>query len=170
MALYRTLAEKEYKVVSMIPYPCPNEVYEEKMRNVLIRRKAKDVTHGIFGDLFLEDIRRYREEKLARLGLTPVFPLWGKDTATLAREMLRVGFRAIITCVDPRKLDPKFAGRQFNRSLLAELPKSVDPCGENGEFHTFVCDGPNFKEPLSIRVGEVVNRDGFQFADIIPNN
>ena len=205
MALYRTLAENEYEVVSllttisdrfhrvsmhgvreellemqarlvgiqlekvMIPYPCPNEVYEEKMRDVLTRWKARDVTHSIFGDLFLEDIRRYREEKLAQLDLIPVFPLWGKDTALLAREMLKVGFRAIITCVDPRKLDAKFAGREFDQSLLAELPKGVDPCGENGEFHTFVYDGPIFKEPISIRIGEVVNRDGFQFADIIPD-
>ena len=154
----------------MIPYPCPNEVYEEKMRQLLTHWKRKGVTHAIFGDLFLEDIRKYREEKLAQLDLTPVFPLWGKNTAALAAEMLRVGFRAVITCVDPRKLDPKFAGREFDHSLLAELPENVDPCGENGEFHTFVYDGPVFKQSISIRVGDAVNRDGFQFVDIIPKD
>jgi uncharacterized protein (TIGR00290 family) len=152
----------------MIPYPCPNAVYEERMREVLTRWKTRGVSHAIFGDLFLEDIRRYRENKLSQVGITPVFPVWGADTASLAKEMLDVGFRAVITCVDPRKLDPKFAGREFNQSLLRELPKSVDPCGENGEFHTFVYDGPIFKEPIPIRVGEIVNRDGFQFADVIP--
>jgi uncharacterized protein (TIGR00290 family) len=152
----------------MIPYPCPNSVYEERMREVLTRWKTRGAPHVIFGDLFLEDIRRYREEKLSQLGITPVFPVWGEDTASLANEMLTVGFRAVITCVDSRKLDPKFAGREFNQSLLTELPKSVDPCGENGEFHTFVYDGPIFKEPIPIRVGEIVNRDGFQFADVIP--
>jgi uncharacterized protein (TIGR00290 family) len=154
----------------MIPYPCPNVVYEERMKESLTRWMKKEVSHVVFGDLFLEDIRRYREQKLAQLGLIPVFPLWGKDTASLAREMLKVGFRAVITCVDPKKLDRKFAGREFDHSLLTDLPKSVDPCGENGEFHTFVYDGPIFKERISVRVGEVVDRDGFQFADIIPNN
>jgi uncharacterized protein (TIGR00290 family) len=152
----------------MIPYPCPNTVYEEKMRETLQRWKEKGVTHVIFGDLFLEDIRRYREEKLSLLDLTPVFPVWGRDTARLAREMIAAGFRAIISCVDPRKLDPNFAGRQFDSSLLRDLPERVDPCGENGEFHTFVYDGPIFKKPIRVEVGERVKRDGFQFADIIP--
>jgi uncharacterized protein (TIGR00290 family) len=154
----------------MIPYPCPNVVYEERMKEALTRWMKKGISHVVFGDLFLEDIRRYREQKLAQLGLIPVFPLWSRDTASLAREILKVGFRAVITCVDPKKLDPKFAGHEFNNSLLTDLPKGVDPCGENGEFHTFVYDGPIFKEPISIRVGEIVDRDGFQFADIIPNN
>jgi uncharacterized protein (TIGR00290 family) len=152
----------------MIPYPCPNTVYEEKMREALQFWKKEGVTHVIFGDLFLEDIRRYREEKLALLNLTPVFPVWGRDTAKLAREMIASGFRAILSCVDPRKLDPNFVGRQFDLSLLRELPEGVDPCGENGEFHTFVYDGPRFKKPLRVHVGETVTRDGFQFADIIP--
>lgn len=150
----------------LIPYPCPNAVYEEKMREVLSLWKGKGVTHVIFGDLFLEDIRKYREEKIAQINLTPVFPVWGKDTATLAREMLEAGFRAIICCVDPRKLNAKFAGREFDSSFLSGLPKDVDPCGENGEFHTFVYDGPIFKKPIPVQVGERVLRDGFQFADI----
>jgi len=151
----------------LIPYPCPNEVYEEKMRNILSLWKERGVTHVIFGDLFLEDIRRYREANLSQLDLTPVFPVWGTDTASLAREMLEVGFRAILTCVDPRKLDEKFAGRQFNNSLLEDLPPTVDPCGENGEFHIFVYDGPNFRESIPVEVGQSVLRDGFQFADVL---
>ena len=151
----------------LIPYPCPNEVYEEKMRNILSLWKERGVTHVIFGDLFLEDIRRYREANLSQLDLTPVFPVWGTDTASLAREMLEVGFRAILTCVDPRKLDEKFAGRQFNNSLLEDLPPTVDPCGENGEFHTFVYDGPIFRESIPVEIGQSVLRDGFQFADVL---
>jgi len=151
----------------LIPYPCPNVVYEEKMRKVLSRWKRKGVTHVIFGDLFLEDIRKYREANLAQLDLTPIFPIWGKDTAGLAENMLKIGFRAIITCVDPKKLNEKFVGRQFDSPLLKDLPSSVDPCGENGEFHTFVYDGPIFREPIPVEVGESVSRDGFQFADVL---
>jgi len=151
----------------LIPYPCPNIVYEEKMRDALSRWKKNGVTHVIFGDLFLEDIRKYREANLMKLDLKPVFPVWGRDTAGLAREMLQLGFRSILTCVDPKKLDAKFAGRQFDNSLLTDLPPSVDPCGENGEFHTFVYDGPNFHERIPIEVGESVLRDGFQFADVL---
>jgi len=151
----------------MIPYPCPNAVYEEKMRQTLEIWKAKGVTHVIFGDLFLEDIRKYREEKLALLDIMPLFPVWGRNTSALAREMIATGFRAILSCVDPRKLAPSFAGRQFDISLLNDLPEAVDPCGENGEFHTFVYDGPIFKKRIEVEVGERVNRDGFEFADII---
>jgi uncharacterized protein (TIGR00290 family) len=151
----------------LIPYPCPNAVYEEKMRNVLALWKRKGVTHAIFGDLFLEDIRKYREANLAELNLVPTFPVWGRDTKSLAHEMLNVGFKAIITCVDPKKLDGNFAGRQFDDSLLRDLPANVDPCGENGEFHTFVYDGPVFREPIPVEVGEKVERDGFVFADIL---
>ncbi|MGA2626384.1 MAG: diphthine--ammonia ligase [Candidatus Bathyarchaeia archaeon] len=150
----------------MIPYPCPNAVYEEKMSEMLSFWKKKGVTHVIFGDLFLEDIRKYREEKITQINLTPVFPVWGNDTANLAREMLGVGFRAVICCVDPRKLDVQFVGREFNSSLVRDLPANVDPCGENGEFHTFVFDGPIFKKPIPVQVGERVMRDGFQFADL----
>ena len=150
----------------MIPYPCPNAVYEEKMSEMLSFWKKKGVTHVIFGDLFLEDIRKYREEKITQIDLTPVFPVWGKDTANLAREMLGIGFRAVICCVDPRKLDAQFAGREFDSSLVRDLPANVDPCGENGEFHTFVYDGPIFKKPIPVQVGERVMRDGFQFVDL----
>lgn len=151
----------------LIPYPCPNAVYEEKMRNTLSLWKERGVTHVIFGDLFLEDIRRYREANLSQLDLTPVFPVWGTDTTSLAREMLEVGFRAVLTCVDPKKLDGKFAGRQFDSSLLEDLPPMVDPCGENGEFHTFVYDGPIFRESIPVEIGQSVLRDGFQFADVV---
>jgi uncharacterized protein (TIGR00290 family) len=151
----------------MIPYPCPNQVYEEKMASVLSVWKAKDVRHVIFGDLFLGDIRKYREERLAQIGMTPVFPLWMSDTKQLAWEMLKTGFRAVVTCVDPRKIAPAFAGHFFDESFLKSIPPQVDPCGENGEFHTFVYDGPVFKRPISVRVGEVVTRDGFVFADVV---
>jgi len=150
----------------MIPYPCPNQVYEEKMTGVLSAWKLKEVTHVIFGDLFLEDIRKYREEKLSQIEIEPVFPLWLENTATLAKEMLRIGFRALITCVDPKKLDPSFVGRQFDESFLQDLPAGVDPCGENGEFHTFVYDGPVFRTTIPVRVGELVERDDFHFADV----
>jgi uncharacterized protein (TIGR00290 family) len=151
----------------LIPYPCPNAVYEEKMRNIMSLWKERGVTHAIFGDLFLEDIRKYREDNLAKLDITPIFPVWGKDTTSLAVEMLKLGFRAVLTCVDPKKLDVKFAGRQFDKALLEELPPTVDPCGENGEFHTFAYDGPIFREPIPVEVGESVMRDGFQFADVL---
>ena len=154
----------------MIPYPCPNQVYEEKMASVLSAWKLKGVTHSIFGDLFLEDIRKYREEKLSQIDIQPVFPLWLENTYMLAKEMLRVGFRAVITCVDPKKLDPSFAGRQFDESFLKDLSSGVDPCGENGEFHTFVYEGPVFKKPIPVSVGELVERDGFQFADVTLNH
>jgi len=152
-----------------IPYPCPNETYEQQMLNVLSRWKAKGVSHVIFGDIFLEDIRKYREEKLAQIGLKPVFPLWRENTTILANEIIGSGFRSVITCVDPKKLDPRYAGRQFDRSLLKDLPPQVDPCGENGEFHTFVYDGPIFKDPIPVVMGKSVLRDGFQFVDVLPS-
>ena len=151
-----------------IPYPCPNHVYEEKMRNILSFWNSRGVRHVIFGDLFLEDIRKYREERLSELNMTPVFPLWREDTTALAKEIIRLGFRAIVTCVDPLKLGPAFAGRAFDDSFLRSIPQRVDPCGENGEFHTFVHDGPTFKQSVPVKVGEVVTRDGFVFADLEP--
>lgn len=154
----------------LIPYPCPNDVYEKEMREVLEVWKARGVTHVIFGDLFLEDIRRYREKQLALVNLTSVFPVWGKDTAGLAKEIIATGFRAILSCVDPRKLDQSFTGREFDTSLLRDLPAGVDPCGENGEFHTFVYDGPLFSKPIGVEVGGRVMRDGFAFADIVPRD
>ena len=122
----------------------------------------------VFGDLFLEDLRRYRETKFGEVGMTGLFPLWGRDTAALATEMIDVGLRATITCLDPRKLDRSFAGRSFDAAFLQELPDDVDPCGENGEFHTFAWAGPMFSRPVPIEVGEVVERDGFMFADLMP--
>lgn len=151
-----------------IPSPCPNEVYERAMAAAVRRAVQEGFTHVAFGDLFLEDIRRYREERLAGTGLTPLFPLFGADTAALAREMVTAGLGARITCVDPRVLDHSFAGRDFDASLLADLPPSIDPCGERGEFHTFAYRGPMFGRPIAIESGPVVERDGFVFADVLP--
>jgi uncharacterized protein (TIGR00290 family) len=151
-----------------IPYPCPNAVYEEAMAGAMEQARAEGITHVIFGDLFLEDIRRYREDKLAGTGITPVFPLWGLNTRQLASQMVGAGLRAMLTCVDPERLDPSFVGRQFDEDLLADLPSNVDPCGENGEFHTFACRGPMFRAPINVDQGAVVERDGFVFADALP--
>ena len=151
-----------------IPSPCPNEVYERVMAAAVKRAVDEGFTHMAFGDLFLEDIRRYREERLAGTGLTPIFPLFGVDTAKLAREMVAGGLRARLTCVNPKVIDAKFAGRDFDASLLDELPASVDPCGERGEFHSFAYAGPMFSAPIAIQSGEIVERDGYFFADILP--
>lgn len=152
-----------------LPWPCSNAQYEALMSKAVEGFLAKGFTHVAFGDLFLEDVRRYREERLAGTGLTPLFPLWKtKPTRELAREMIDAGVKAYLTCVNPRVLDASFAGRPFDARLLADLPPSVDPCGENGEFHSFVVDGPMFSAPVQARVGEVVERDGFVFADIQP--
>jgi uncharacterized protein (TIGR00290 family) len=152
-----------------IPSPCPNEVYEAAMQGAVVRAVAEGFTHVAFGDLFLHDIRRYREERLAGTGLTPLFPLFHpdeSDTPRLAREMIAAGLRARITCVNPRQLDRRFAGRDFDAALLADLPASVDPCGERGEFHSFAYAGPMFSRPIPIESGIVVDRDGFVFADL----
>ena len=151
-----------------IPSPCSNEQYESVMRAAIARAEAQAIECFAFGDLFLEDIRAYREKQLAPTKLKPVFPLWGRDTAELAQEMIDGGLRAKITCVDPRALAPKFAGRDFDRVLLGELPSTTDPCGERGEFHTFAYAGPMFRAPIAVRSGEVVTRDGFVFADLLP--
>ncbi len=149
-----------------IPSPCPNEIYERAMAAAVAAAVADGFTHIAFGDLFLEDIRRYREERLAGSGLAPVFPLFGVDTPSLAREMVRSGLGARLTCVDPRVLDRTFAGREFDAALLADLPDGIDPCGERGEFHTFAWRGPMFSRPIEVALGEVVERDGFVFADL----
>jgi uncharacterized protein (TIGR00290 family) len=151
-----------------IPSPCTNEVYEAAMGEAMARARTEGVRHIAFGDLFLEDIRAYREKHLAACGMTPVFPVWGIDTKGLAAEMLAGGLSAYLTCVDPRKLDRLFAGRRFDAALLGDLPRGVDPCGENGEFHTFTNAGPMFREPIPVAVGEIVERDGFVFADLLP--
>jgi len=149
-----------------LPWPCTNEEYEERMRAAVSQAVAEGFTHVAFGDLFLEDVRKYREEKLAGTGLTPLFPIWGIPTDQLALEMVESGLRSVLTCINPKQLDRSFAGRQFDRALLDDLPAGVDKCGERGEFHSFAWDGPMFGQPVAIQVGEVVDRDGFVFADI----
>ncbi len=173
-AVRRTLLEAQAAAVGLpvrmiaLPWPCSNEEYETRMGAALAAARGDGVTAVAFGDLFLEDVRRYREERLAGTGVAPLFPLWGRDTAALAREMVASGQKAILTCVDPRVLPAAFAGRAFDTSLLADLPKGVDPCGENGEFHTFAWDGPAFRHPVCVESGAVVERDGFVFADLLP--
>ena len=151
-----------------IPSPCSNDEYEAAMSKCVAEAVTEGVDCFAFGDLFLEDIRAYREQKLAASGVTPVFPIWGIDTAALANDMIAGGLRARITCVDPRAISRDFAGRDFDASLLASLPAGADPCGERGEFHTFAYDGPMFQAPVAIASGEIVERDGFVFADILP--
>ncbi len=151
-----------------IPPNCVNAVYEEAMANAMARARTEGVFHVVFGDLFLADVRAYREERLAACGMKGVFPLWSRDTKALAREMVASGVRAAITCVDPKQLSPAFAGRTFDAALLDELPPGVDPCGEKGEFHTFAFAGPMFRWPIAVKPGEIVERDGFVFADLLP--
>lgn len=153
-----------------IPSPCSNEEYERAM-DLAMRQASRDgITRVAFGDLYLRDVRRYREERLAATTISPVFPLWGRDTKILSREMVRSGLRACITCVDPAKLDASFAGRVYDEQFLDDLPQEVDPCGENGEFHSFAYDGPMFDRPLPVVGGRVVARDGFVFADVTLGN
>ena len=149
-----------------IPHPCPNEVYEAQMSAAIARAKAEGFTHVAFGDLFLEDIRRYREERMEGTGLTPMFPIWMRPTGDLAREMLAGGLEAYLTCVDPRVLPRSFAGRKFDETLLADLPPGIDPCGERGEFHTCTVAGPMFSRRIDVECGPIVARDGFVFADL----
>lgn len=151
-----------------LPWPCSNDEYERRMSAAVGTARGRGVTHVAFGDLFLEDVRAYRERQMAGAGLTPMFPLWGLETRPLAREMIDAGLRARLTTVDPRHLPASFAGRDFDASLLADLPAGVDPCGERGEFHSFCYDGPMFRHPIHIAAGEVVERDGFVFADLTP--
>lgn len=172
-AVRRELLEAQAAAVGVplrivdLPWPCSNEVYEERV-NTAVRQFIADGFEQIaFGDLFLRDIREYRETQLAGLPLTPIFPLWDIPTDRLANDMISGGLKSRITCIDPNKLNSHFAGRVWDRELLAEFPAAVDPCGENGEFHTFAYEGPMFSRPLNVRLGEIVERDGFVFADIL---
>ncbi len=170
----RTLLEAQAEAIGIplwavpLPWPCTNEDYEARMAEAC-RRAVAEGFHAIaFGDLFLRDVRAYRERQLAGSGLTPLFPLWEMPTAPLAREMIAAGLRARISCVDSKALEARFAGREFDAALLADLPGAVDPCGENGEFHTFVYDGPMFRAPIAIEPGEMRTVDGFTYADLLP--
>ncbi len=173
-AVRRELLERQAQAVGLpltvvpIPSPCPNELYEAAMTQALASARQAGVEGVAFGDLFLEDVRRYREERMAGTGLSCLFPLWGRPTAELAQEMIERGLRAWLTCIDPRRLPSHFAGRAFDAALLAELPPGVDACGENGEFHSFAWDGPMFRQRVTVQPGEVVERDGFVFADLLP--
>jgi uncharacterized protein (TIGR00290 family) len=174
-AVRRTLLEHQAAAVGLpvwvvpIPSPCTNEQYEAAMRAALDRAIAEGIDRVAFGDLFLEDIRAYRVQKLRGTGVQPLFPLWGLPTADLSQQMVAAGLKARLTCVDPKQLSASFAGRDFDSALLAELPATVDPCGERGEFHTFAYDGPMFRQAVAITAGEVVERDGFVFADLLPS-
>jgi len=171
-AVRRELLEQQAKSLGLplwtvpLPWPCSNEEYEARMRDLCARAIAEHVAAMAFGDLFLADIRAYREKQLAGTGLQPLFPVWQIPTAELGRTMIASGLRAKITCVDPKVLPAEFAGRDFDSQFLADLPPNIDPCGENGEFHSFVYDGPGFREPVDVSVGEIVERDGFVFADL----
>jgi uncharacterized protein (TIGR00290 family) len=150
-----------------IPSPCPNDVYEAQMSAAVADARREGVTHVAVGDLFLEDVRRYREERMEATGLTPIFPLWLRDTDKLAAEMLDGGLEAYVTCVDPRSIPASLAGRRFDSALLSELPPGTDPCGERGEFHTCAVAGPMFSRRIAVDVGHTVARDGFVFADLV---
>ena len=151
-----------------LPWPCPNADYAQRMTAAMARVRATGATAMVFGDLFLEDVRAYREAQLAPLGIGAIFPLWGRPTDALAREMIAAGIEARLVTVDLRALDPGFCGRAFDTALLADLPEAVDPCGENGEFHTAVTAGPMFSAPIPVTVGGTVTRDGFAHTDLVP--
>jgi uncharacterized protein (TIGR00290 family) len=171
-AVRRELLELQAKSLGLplwtvpLPWPCSNDEYELRMTALCKRATGEAVQAIVFGDLFLADIRAYREKQLSGTGLKPLFPVWQIPTAELARTMIASGLRAKITCVDPKVLSKEFAGRDFDSQFLADLPPQIDPCGENGEFHSFVYDGPGFREPIPVSVGEIVERDGFVFADL----
>jgi uncharacterized protein (TIGR00290 family) len=175
-AARRTLVEQQAASIGlplwpvMLPSPCSNAEYATRMAALIERAQAAGVTHCAFGDLFLEDIRDYRVRQLSGTGVQPLFPIWcgQRETPRLARDIIAGGFRALLTCVDPRQAPASLAGRPFDEQLLADLPPSVDPCGERGEFHTFCYDGPIFRSPVSVEVGQVLERDGFVFADLTP--
>lgn len=171
-AVRRSLVERQAKAAGLpvefipLPHPCPNAKYEAAMGAFMDSARARDLKAFAFGDLQLEDVRRYRENTLGGSGIELLFPIWGSDTAALAETMVEAGLRARITCVDPRQMPSRFAGRLFDRALLDELPAEVDRCGENGEFHTFAFAGPMFREAIDVTVGETVEREGFVFTDL----
>ncbi len=173
-AVRRTLVESQAERLGLalnfieLPAPCSNEIYELRMSQALDSALDDGIEHIAFGDLFLQDVRSYREKQLAGTGISPLFPLWGQPTDFLAQSMIDSGVQAVVTCVDPAQLPASFAGRIFDESLLADLPADVDPCGERGEFHTFVFGGPGFSSPIDVEIGEVVERDGFVFCDVEP--
>lgn len=172
----RTLVEAQASSIGLplqsvsLPWPCSNAEYEQRMGVAIEAMRNDGVTHIAFGDLFLEEVRAYRERQLAGTGIEPLFPLWGSvaDTSGLARAMQAAGVEAVLTCVDPKQLAPEFTGRYWDAQFLVDLPAGVDPCGENGEFHTFCYAGPMFKTPISLHTGEAIERDGFWFADLLP--
>jgi uncharacterized protein (TIGR00290 family) len=151
-----------------LPWPCTNDVYEQRMARAMDEASRSGIEAVVFGDLFLEDIRRYREAALADTGVTPLFPIWLRPTHDVARSLIALGIRAVVVCVDPSQAPREIAGRWYDQELLEDLPDGVDPCGENGEFHTVVVDGPEFAHPVDIEIGQVVERDGFVFADVLP--
>ena len=171
-AVRRELVEAQARALAIplwavdLPWPCSNEEYERIMKHQCQAAVAAGIEAIAFGDLFLADIRAYRQKQLASTGLKPIFPVWGLPTRELAETMIQAGVRAKLTCVDPRQLARGFCGRDFDRQFLADLPPGVDPCGENGEFHTFVYAGPMFDREIPVESGEVVARDGFVFADV----
>jgi uncharacterized protein (TIGR00290 family) len=171
-AVRRSLVEAQAQRLGLpvqvveIPVDCPNELYESRMEAAIATARDGGIESIVFGDLFLADVRAHREDQLAGTGIAPVFPLWGRPTDRLAREMLGAGLRAVLTCVDSDQLPVELVGRSFDEALLEDLPAGVDPCGENGEFHTFVWDGPGFTQPIPVEVGEVVHRDRFAFCDV----
>ena len=168
------LLQKQAKSIGLpleiieIPNPCSNSEYEKIMGQFVERVKIAKIEYFAFGDLFLEDIRNYREEKLQGSGIKPIFPIWGIPTDELSREMISNGLRTVITCINPKQIPKEFVGREFDESFLDSLSETIDPCGENGEFHSFVFDGPMFKEQIEITVGDIVHRDDFIFADVLP--
>lgn len=151
-----------------LPWPCSNAEYEDRMRALCQRATSEGITAVAFGDLFLRDVRDYRVRQLQGTGLEPLFPVWQIPTERLSREMIAAGVKAKITCIDPSKLSKSFAGRDYDLRLLQDLPSAIDPCGENGEFHTFVCDAPGFSRPIGVQTGEIIEHDGFVFADLLP--
>jgi uncharacterized protein (TIGR00290 family) len=175
-AVRRELLQQQAQAVGLpllevpIPYPCSNDDYERIMSSHIEEMKRRGIRHIAFGDLFLEDIRRYRERQLRGSGITPLFPLWGEPTGALAQTMIAAGLKAVITCVDPKQVGAGCSGRLFDAALISSLSDSADPCGENGEFHTFAFDGPMFHHPVDFVIGETVERDGFVFTDLVPGS